>query len=210
MTAPMENLRALRDELRRRAWVVACFPFVYKERKYFTLVERYVPPSKPPKWYLVKLTFVDGRDISRTLSGPANTAGIDVDVKDVRDFFGVDWVKNPRDFMSQFYEYFGKFIPPSPPLKLDPEEQNVVLRQLAGSDSEDPRKQFCYGVRRNGIRGTSNHADKRSDFNSQKTEMLRPALYARLKNDEHISFLYSMDPEDELSDHQILENFARR
>lgn len=205
----MENLHALRDELRRHGWVVACFPFVYKKHKYFVLVERYVPPAQAPKGQLVQLTFVDSRDTFETLSGPANRYKIDVSVKELREFFGVEWSENLGDFMSQFYEQFGEFIPTTVPVKLGPEEQEVVVRQLDKSDSEDPRKLFCYMVRRNGARNGED-AGRRSPFNSQKTQLLRPELYSHFKNDEHISFVYSVNSGDEQTDEQILDRFAVR
>ncbi|TQN00969.1 hypothetical protein FHX68_1102 [Microbacterium lacticum] len=191
----MENLRALRDELEHRGWVVTCFPFVYKKHKYFVLVERYVPPAQVPKGQLVQLTFVDSQDTSNTLSGPANRYKIDVAVKHLRKFFGVEWAENLGDFMSQFYVHFGRLVPSTLPLHLGVEEQDVVVRQLDNSDSEDPRKRFCYTVRRNGLRA-GGKVGRRSPFNSQKTDMLRPALYEHFKNDEHISFVYSVNPED--------------
>lgn len=209
MDAPMENLRALRDELERLGWIVACFPFIYKDQKYFVLVERYVPPATPPQYQIVHITFVDSRDTSRTLSGPANTHGIDVGVKEVRDFFGIEWKSNPRDLMLQFYERFGKFVPAAVPSRLSSEEKEVVINCLGRGDSEDPRKKFCYAVRRNGPRADGS-AGRRSPFNSQKTQIRRPALYDHFRSDESISFVYSVNPEDEQTDEQILERFAAR
>lgn len=209
MDAPMENLRALCKQLEGLGWVVACFPFVYKKHKYFVLVERYVPPATPPQYYLVHITFVDSRDTSRTLSGPANTHGIDVGVKGVREFFGIEWRENPRELMLQFYEHFGKFVPPEVPLKLESEEQEVAIRHLDKGDSEDPRKKYCFAVRRNGRRADGD-AGRRSPFNSQKTYMYRPELYNYFKNDENISFIYSVNPEDEQTDEQILDRFAAK
>lgn len=205
---PLEGLRRLRDEMASKDWVVACFPFMYKRQGYFVLIERYVPSSKAPEHMLVQLTFVDRRDTTRTLTAPANSQRIAVGVSALRKFFGIDYLDNLGDLREQFYAQLGRAIPAhlSP---LTPEERQVVIRQLDLSASEDPRKVHCFGARRNGTRtnGTPGH---RSAYNSQKTELLRPELYKRLKHDLNISFLYSVDSDDEQTDAQILDRFAGR
>lgn len=209
MNAPLENLRPIRDELAVRGWVIACFPFTYRQRRYFTLVQRYMPPEETPQYQLVKLTFIDGRDTSRTLTAAANTQRIAAGARELREYFGIEYGPNLGEILTQFCEQLGKFIPSRLPTALSPEEKTVVLSQLGRSSSEDPNKVHCFDVRRNGTRsnGTLN---QRSPFNSQKTEMLRPTLYEALKADENLSFYYSEHPEDERSDTEILESFNCR
>lgn len=209
MKRPLANLRLLRDDLARCGWVITCFSFLYKQHKYFVLVERYIPPRIPPDYQLVQLTFVDSRDTDNTLSTPANSKGTAASAQELREFFGIDWAPNLRDLIGQFHARLGEFVPSSLPRSFAPEEQALVLRQLDKSASEDPDKRYCFDVRRNGNRddGTPN---RRSSFNSQKTEMIRPELYARLKNDQNISFFYTVNPEEDQSDAKILARFGNR
>lgn len=209
MNAPLENLRSIRNDLVDRGWVIACFPFTYKQQRYFTLVQRYVPPEETPQYQLVKLTFVDGSDTSRTLTAAANTKRLAVGAREIREYFGIEYAPNLGEILTQFCEELGKSIPARLPAALSPEEKAVVLSQLDRSSSEDPNKVYCYDVRRNGTRpdGTPN---RRSPFNSQKTEMLRPTLYEALKADENLSFYYSDDLGDERSDTQIFQSFDGR
>ena len=51
---------------------------------------------------------------------------------------------------------------------------------------------------------------KRSPFNSQKSEFLRPELYAKFKDDSNLSFYYSVDPSEEKTDRQIIASVAAR
>ena len=46
-----------------------------------------------------------------------------------------------------------------------------VVQSLSKSDSEDPSKIYCNKVRRNPNNG------HRSEFNADKTKLLRPSLY---------------------------------
>lgn len=77
------------------------------------------------------------------------------------------------------------------------------MKSLSISDSEDPNKIYCYKIRINPNGG------KRSDFNSDKTKLLRPALFRKFENDPSVSFCYSDDPLKENDDSTILYNFSK-
>ena len=68
------------------------------------------------------------------------------------------------------------------------------------SKSENPNKIYCIGLRRN-IKGS------RSEYNKDKTKLLRPTLFQKFKNNKDISFCYSENKEKEKTDIEILENF---
>ncbi len=205
MTTPLANLRPLRDEMAARGWVITCFPFRYKNKDYFVLPQRYVPEDTVPKYQLMELTFVDRTNPARTLTAPANSSGIDIGAKALREYFGIEWAPNLGDLLAQFAEVLGRSISGSLPVTLSAEERTAAMRQLDKS-SEDPGKLYCQGTRRNPLRVDGTQG-RRSDFNSQKTELLRPELFARLRHDSNISFRYSDNPDDEQTDDQILARF---
>ncbi|WBL20119.1 DUF6037 family protein [Citricoccus sp. NR2] len=207
MVAPLKDLRALRDELIAREWVITCFEFKYKKHTYFVLVERYVPKERAPAYALVQMTFIDSMDRNRILATSANSVRIRASATEIREYFGIDWAPNLREFIDQFHEHLGLFVPSQIPQRISPQEQSVVLRQLDQRADENEGKVHCFGVRRNPNRADGS-LGQRSLFNSQKTEMLRPELYARLKNDKNISFLYSVNPADGQSDAEILSRFS--
>ncbi|WP_418624852.1 DUF6037 family protein [Waltera sp.] len=53
-------------------------------------------------------------------------------------------------------------------------------------------------------------ARDRSEFNADKTKLLRPSLYTYFSNDESISFCYYSDETMENDDETILKNFSSR
>lgn len=209
MSPPLKSLRAIRDELVARDWVITCFPFTYKSHRYFVLVQRYLPLEVIPDYQLVKLTFVDGHDTSRVLATSANTRTIAASAREIREYFGIEYSENLGEIVRQFCEQLGRSVPLRLPSVLGAEEGAVVLSQLNRSSGEDEQKVHCFDVRRNGTR-PDGRPNQRSFLNSQKTEMLRPALYAALKADENLSFFYSDDAKDERSDREILESFNHR
>lgn len=82
-------------------------------------------------------------------------------------------------------------------------EKQAMVRSLSVSDSEDPEKIYCTMVRRNP------EGKKRSEFNSDKTKLLRGELFKWFKDDESISFCYSKESEKENNDATILKNFSK-
>lgn len=211
MVPPLSNLKSLRDDMIANDWVIAPFAFTYKRQGYFVLVTRYVPSSsKPDPMALVELTFIDKQDVTRTLATWANSYKVGALPSEVKKFFRVnEWVENFRDFMQQFYTQLGPFVPTRIPATLTLDEKHLVLRNLDLLDREDPNKLYCFDVRRQGLKEDGARRT-RSVYNSQKTAILMPELYEQLKDDKHLSFYYSTEPNDQRSTAEILARFAAR
>ena len=209
MCLPLRILKALRDAMRRQGWVVTCFDFTYKQRGYYVTVTDYINSPKPDGFALVDLCFMRKTDITDSLSVPANQGGLMVEAQTLREFFGIEWVENLGDILHQFTEQFGKWIPVE--IKdLSEGQKKAVVRQLGISDtSDDPNKIYCIDVRRSGKKSDGS-LKKRSPFNSQKSEFLRPEPYAKLKDDLNLRFCYSVDPSAEKTDRQIIASVASR
>lgn len=209
MHLPLRNLKALRDAMRRQGWVVTCFDFTYKMQGYYVTVTDYINSPKPDDFALVHLCFMRKTDITDSLSVPANQGGLMVEAQTLREFFGIEWVENLGDILHQFTEQFGKWIPVEIK-ELSEGQKKAVVRQLGISDaSDDPDKIYCIDVRRSGKKSDGS-LKKRSPFNSQKSEFLRPELYAKFKDDLNLSFCYSVDPSAEKTDRQIIASVAAR
>jgi len=82
--------------------------------------------------------------------------------------------------------------------------KEAMVTSLSRSDSQDPNKRYCYGVRRNP------EGEKRTPFNDNKTRLLRATLYSEFSSDQSISFCYSTDVNDQKSDAEIIANFSNR
>ena len=64
------------------------------------------------------------------------------------------------------------------------------------------RKIYCRNVKRNP------EGQKRSKFNADKAKLLRKSLFEHFKDDKSVSFCFSIDPEKENDDAEILKKFA--
>lgn len=208
MEHPLANLKLLREDMRSKGWIVDVFNFTYKKQDYFVIVELYQEGEHKPEYTLCKLKFIQKDDQDHQLLVPANVNGLKINARELREYFRIDYKKNVGDLLSQFYQYLGRFIPSECLSNKSDEEVKILVDSLSRSDSEDPLKQHCYKLKRNPKRldGTPG---QRSQFNDNKTRLLRPELYRIVCKDKSISFCYTSDATLERTDAEILEAFSR-
>lgn len=199
------NLKLLKEDMKNKGWTICTFTFRYKSINYIVLVKRFVGSVKRISEYaLVKLEFMKENDLSDVLEVEANNNRLLIDAKTLREYFGIEYSDNLGDIINQFSNQLGDSIPANIKVNISGIEKQAMVRSLSVSDSEDPEKIYCTMVRRNP------KGKKRSEFNSDKTKLLRGELFKFFKDDESISFCYSKEVEKENDDATILKNFSKR
>jgi hypothetical protein len=199
----LSNLSLLKQDMVDKNWTICSFIFKYKNIEYIVLVKRFIGSEKRVnKYALVKLHFMKSKDLNDDLEVEANISKLIISAKELREYFGIEYNNNLGDILQQFTERLGGFIPQNI-LHIHSDIENIAMvTSLSKSDSEDPNKVYCYGVRRNPSNG------RRSEFNSDKTKILYPKLYDCFRNDESISFCYSSDKLKEKDEEFIVRNFS--
>ncbi|RGC79769.1 hypothetical protein DW241_16635 [Hungatella hathewayi] len=188
----------------KKDWTICSFLFRYKSVDYIVLIKRFVGKEKRVNRYaLVKIHFMKRNNLNDGLEAEANSNQLLIDAKTLRQYFGIEYQENLGDILKQFTETFGKAIPKNMPNDISNEEKGAMVYSLGRSDSEDPNKIYCYKIKRNPNGG------KRSEFNSDKTKLLRPDLFHHFVNEPTVSFCYSDDPLKENDDSTILCNFSK-
>lgn len=197
----LENLKSLKEDMKNNGWTICSFIFKYKNKNYIVLVKRFVGSVKRISEYaLVKLEFMKETDL---LEVEANSNRLLIDAKTLREYFGIEYSNNLGDIINQFSNQLGDSIPTNIKMNISDIEKQAMVRSLSISDSEDPEKIYCTMVRRNP------EGKKRSEFNSDKTKLLRGELFKYFKDDESISFCYSKELEKENDDATIIKNFSK-
>ncbi len=200
----LEKLKSLKEDMKNNRWTICSFIFNYKNKNYIVLVKRYVGSVKRiSKYALVKLEFMKENDLTDLLEVEANSSKLIIAAKTLREYFGIEYSNNLGDIINQFSHQLGDSIPTNINTNISDIEKQAMVRSLSISDSEDPEKIYCTMVRRNP------EGKKRSEFNSDKTKLLRNDLFKYFKDDESISFCYSKNPEKENTDPTILKNFSK-
>ena len=199
-----DNFRHLKNDMEDNGWVIDAFPFQYNNYNYIVLAKLYQDNEKRPKFALMKTKIMRRCDVSINITIPVNVNGFIIrtqDVKEFREFFGIEYAPNLGDILTQFTENFASFIPTQITLNKPDWLKDPMVSDLSSSDSENPNRRFCYDVRRSG---------NRSPFNDNKTRLLRANLYSLFSDDQSISFFYSSESEQEETDEEILAKFSRR
>lgn len=200
----LNNLKELRNDMESKGWTICSFLFGYKSTEYIVLVKRFIGTEEKGNPYaLVKLHFMKSDDLNNDLQVEANIRGLLIDAKTLRNYFGIEYTENLGDILKQFTERLGRAIPASIPDSITTLQRKAMVRSLSISDSGNPNKIYCSKVRRNPNGG------QRSEFNSDKTKLLRPLLFEKFCDDKSISFCYYEDSAMENDDATILRNFSK-
>jgi len=200
-----ENLKLLKDDMERKGWVIEAFPFNYKKVDYVVLVKLYQDNEvKESRYALLRMEFLKTYDFNDNLVVPANARELLTDAQTLREYFGIEWSENLGNILRQFSENLAQFIPDEVDLSKSSLLKRAMTKSLSESDSEDPCKIYCYAIRRNPDNG------KRSMFNDNKSRLLRPKLYEKVKDDHTVSFCYSSSDEREKNDAEIIKRFTKK
>lgn len=200
----LTNLKLLKNDMAEKGWVISSFLFKYKSIEYIVLIHLFDDKHKKKSPYaLVLLEFIEKGNLSHELRVEVNSNGLLLGAKELRNYFGIEYSPNLGDILSQFTDILNRFVPTVANENLSEEQRKVMSASLSESDSENPNKKYCFGVKRN-PRGYI-----RSQFNDNKTRLLRPDIYRRFKDDETISFCFSSNPQDEKTDLEIIEAFSK-
>lgn len=205
MTNPMDALREVVVELKARSFAIAIADFTFAGREYVVLIKRYLD-KKPEaeKYALARLEFILRADTSVSEEWPANRAGLMGDPTGIRKFFGIPFQnRGVRDALQYLYEQLGAAISRHTRYEPREDELHLLIAKLSIADSSDPKRLYCFAARRNETNKATGRPHQRSEYNSQKTAILRPELFARLKGDTSISFMYSLERERCREDEQI-------
>ncbi len=203
-----ENLKLLKQDMKAKGWVIDAFTFHFKQQKYIVLVKLFEKDEKVPEYLLVKLEFLKEIDFLDKLAVYANSKKLFIDAKTLREYFGIEYSENLGDILYQFNKILAGFIPTEVKERKTQLQEEAMLRSLSKSDSEDPRRKYCFAVMRNPKR-SDGKSGQRSPFNDNKTRLYRPNLYELLGSDKNLSFRYSLNPDDERTDEIIVANWTK-
>lgn len=208
--AILSNLKDLKSDMEKKGWCIDSFLFKYKTQEYIVLVKLYIEGKGPvkPKYALVQLEFLKKGNINDRLPVPANSASLLTEASILRDYFGIDFGTSVGDAIQSFYRQLSLYIPTEVSTKKTTDQERAMVESLSNSDKDDPNKIYCYSVRRNS-ETKSGRFGERSPYNDNKARILRPTLYNELKNDIHLSFNFSADPEKCEDNDTILHNWAK-
>ena len=150
----ISNFDALLYDLRQHGYHMTAFSFHYTGFSYTVLFEDNGNIEERRNRYASAIfTFIDVDEPDRRLVVESNRAGLlFTDVREFREFFGIQYAENLGDIFKQFFERLLAFIPPLKPEHLDEQMKIEIIRTLAGRSGHDPNAIFCNDARRLGER----------------------------------------------------------
>lgn len=210
---PLPNVIKLRNSLREAGYFITAFSFEFNHVESFVLFEDARVLGREAKYVSAVLTFRDLLNADRFVEVTANAGGIDLNNSNKREFYKFFHIQYGKfaNFWQQFNEKLNSAISPVFHKPTDTSTVNAIIRQLGKRNNEpDPNAIYCYSAFRLPLDSRTNLQMHRTPFMDQKTRMLRPRLYERIhaEIEQSVTFRYTADPTKELSDEEILRQFA--
>lgn len=204
----LQNLKILRDQMKKKEMAVTVFKFKYKSQSYFVAVCLLTEDDKErsnAQYALVRLRFMQEGNLSRALDCYANSQRITVGLTELRHFLGVASQPDGRAWVETFYCYLSQFIPTTicSPSK---EEEQVILHTICAHEKRDPNKTYRYYMFRNGTDMTGRQK-RRSEYNGQLASYKFPQIYPQFRTETAVSFAFTEYSHLEKSEDEILTNF---
>lgn len=211
---PLQNLRSLRDDMRKKGWTIDSFYFPFNGVNYIVLVIDYLPGEKQDQYALVKLDFLHPDNFKYHLLVPANSKRLICGAMDLRIFFKIppDY-EHLGDALRTLTKQLGYCTPTKVNTSKSQAEKKAIVYKINDENSDDAEKLYCFAVKRNPVlidKQTNEPRQlKRSADNDRKTQFLRSSLYERLGIDDTLSFCYSDDPKMDYPDEVIIDNWLK-
>ncbi|VEU74658.1 Uncharacterised protein [Mycoplasmopsis citelli] len=202
------NIIKLIDDMNYKEIKTVYFKFNYKNLKYYVSLKKL--DNLEPRFRkdsLYKLTFSKREDISKEFICESEGKFIWIGwerFNEFREYFGIELKDTKTNLIKNFASYFFSNIPNKVPEANKDIEKFLNLSKSDSIASDDPRKIYCIGVRRN------SKGRKRTEFNLVKTKLLKEKLYNYFKDDDSISFLYSRFIEHNKTVNEILDAFTKK
>ncbi|ETP68188.1 hypothetical protein G159_13345 [Planococcus glaciei CHR43] len=204
-----ENLKSLKSDMENKGWRIDSFLFTYKQQEFIVLVKLYSETARKPDYALLELEFLKKDNFTDNLIVPANSVKLFIDAKTLRTYFNIEYGENLGIILQQFNGFLATFIPTYKKEQKSGLEKKAISDSLSRSDGDDPEKIYCFAVKRNRVKADGTYGE-RSPFNDNKARLWRKDVYDKLdcRNEKHISFCFSKNPEEEKTDEEIIYNWT--
>lgn len=208
MNIRFHTLPSLLSDMEKKNWVIDVFQFTYNTIPCYCLFTLYdANEKKPSDNAKLKLEFIHQTNTNESIKAYADF--LEVKFKSVSEFcnfFNIKGNGNYRDLFKNFANFFSTVLPKEITKNKPRTEERLIARRL---EPDNPNAIYCFDIRRNGHDENGNN-NVRSVRNSQKAEMFCSDLYERFKSDTNLSFFFSENPSDEVSEKEMLRRFSER
>lgn len=201
----LDRIPKLIDSLRLHKWHLTVFKISFREIEYIVIFEDMQHFPHPDKYFVAKLTFIKNDGTNEELEVYANANRMNISLSDFARYFKI--VGNGSFYVDIIKIFYKKFNEQMPDEFRDIENGYLDYAVNIINNYEGNNGRCCYDARRNHMQNSTTEYKNRTIFNTEKTKLLRPTLFDKIGDDEHISFYYR--EQNDLKDNEILEKLSR-
>lgn len=207
----LTKLKQLRDTMQENQIAVFSYRYRYNGVNCFIAVCLLVSEDrklKKSEYALARLRFMKANNLEEFIDCYANSQGLLTGIGEIRRFFNIPYDENGyTEWLERFYSDFDTHFP-SNLEKTDDELNKVNIVTVCAHEGRNPNRTYRHHLLRH-QQDENNNGRHRTEYNSQLAQNRFPNLWEVYKSDTTVSFAFTDNPDEELSEEEIYNNFIR-
>lgn len=207
----LNKIRPFRDLMRNRQTAVYSYRYAYNGINCFVAICLLVDDDKKLKkaqYALVRIRFMKVDNLDDFIDCYANTQGLLTGVGEIRRFFHIPYnTEGFSSWLDTFYDDFNENYPSSIEVP-DNELHDINIRTVCEHEGRNPNRIYRHHLLRH-LPNEYGETKHRTEYNSQLAKWRFPKLWDIYSTDKTVSFAFTDNPDEELSEPQIYDNFIK-
>lgn len=207
----LTKLKQLRDMMKEEQIAVYSYRYRYNGVNCFVAVCLLVDEDKKLKkaeYALVRLRFMKTNNLEDFIDCYAHSQGLLTGAGEIRRFFNIPYNENGyTEWLERFYSDFDAHFP-SNIEQADNELEKVNITTVCAHEGRDPNRTYRHHLLRH-KQDDKNNGRHRTEYNSQLAQKRFPNLWEIYRTDTTVSFAFTDNPDEELSEEEIYNNFIQ-
>ena len=158
------------------------------------------------KYAILRTRFIKKDNFDEYINCPANSNGINVRYGELRRFFNIKYDNSGTDeWYNALIESIGNAIKPFIPMQTN-ELINASIDTVCRHEHRDPNRIYRHHLMRHFVDDNGN-GKCRTEYNAQLAALRFPKLYDIYRKDKHVSFVFTDNEAEEVSEQEAYNNF---
>lgn len=204
-----ENLRKLRDSMITNQIAVFSINYSYNNVNCYIAYCLLTSDDKKLnkyKYALMRMRFIKQGNFDEYIDCPANSNGISVKYGELRRFFNIQYdVNGAMEWYNALINDIGNTIELDIPIQTN-ELRNVSIDTVCKHENRDPNRIYRSHLLRHSV-DDNGEGKCRTEYNSQLAALKFPWLYNLYRTDKHVSFAFTDNAEQEVTEQEAYEKF---
>lgn len=203
------DLKELRKNMEKNEIAVFSTAYAYNNTNCyiaFCLLTSEDKEKEKYKYALLRIRLIKQDNLDEYIDCPANSSGLSVKYGELRRFFNIEYcLEGTGKWYDDLIINIGNIITPNIPNQTERLE-GININTVCRHENRDPNRIYRSHLLRHSI-DKNGEGKCRTEYNSQLASFKFPHLYEIYRNDKHVSFAFTDNPDEEVSEQDAYNKF---